>query len=48
MQRKDKLAKLLEKSSVSQPINYEVLEKAKRNTKADYNVKTGKIKLQIE
>ncbi len=44
MQRKDKLAKLLEKSSVSQPINYEVLEKAKRNTNWDQMTNDGRIK----
>ncbi len=44
MQRKDKLAKLLEKSNVSQPINYEVLEKAKRNTNWDQMTNDGRIK----
>ncbi len=44
MQRKDKLAKLLEKSSVSQPINYEVLEKAKKNTNWDQITNDGRIK----
>ncbi len=44
MQRKDKLAKLLEKSSVSQPINYEVLEKAKSNTNWDQMTNDGRIK----
>lgn len=44
MQRKDKLAKLLEKSSISQPINYEVLEKAKRNTNWDQMTNDGRIK----
>ncbi len=44
MQRKDKLAKLLEKSSVSQPINYEVLEKAKKNTNWDQMTNDGRIK----
>ena len=44
MQRKDKLAKLLEKSSGSQPINYEVLEKAKKNTNWDQMTNDGRIK----
>lgn len=44
MQRKDKLTKLLEKSNVSQPINYEVLEKAKRNTNWDQMTNDGRIK----
>jgi len=44
MQRKDKLAKLLEKSNVSKQINYEVLEKAKRNTNWDQMTNDGRIK----